>query len=60
MKTLYEWACRLPRAQCAGDGRSLSEYRSGCRSVAEFESLADDLINERLMANEQEDACDVA
>jgi chromosome partitioning protein len=47
-------------AECAGVGKSIFEYRRDCRSAAEFESLADDLINERVVANGQEDASDVA
>jgi len=47
-------------AECAGVGKSIFEYRRDCRSAAEFESLADDLINERVVGNEQKDASDVA
>jgi chromosome partitioning protein len=47
-------------AECAGSGKSIFEYRMRSKSAAEFEALADDLLNERVVAHEQENTSDVA
>lgn len=40
-------------AECAGAGRTVFEYRGKSRSAQEFEELAEDLLQARVMQNEQ-------
>jgi chromosome partitioning protein len=47
-------------AECAGVGKTVFEYRGKGRSAMEFLSLADDLLHNRVVANEQEAHSDVA
>lgn len=47
-------------AECAGAGRSIFEYRPKSKSAAEFAQLADDLLNGRILRDEQEKSPNVA
>lgn len=47
-------------AECAGAGKTIFEYRGKSRSAREFTALADDLLNARVVGDEQEKTSDVA
>ncbi|MDJ0738226.1 MAG: ParA family protein [Gammaproteobacteria bacterium] len=47
-------------AECAGVGKTIFEHRPNSRSAREFLALADDLLHERVVRDEQEKASDVA
>lgn len=47
-------------AECAGAGRTIFEYRGTSRAAREFRSLADDLLNARVVGNGQEETSHVA
>lgn len=47
-------------AECAGTGQTIFEYRPRSRSAQEFDALADDLLNERIVAYGEEKTSDVA
>lgn len=47
-------------AESAGAGRTVFEYRSNCKSATEFGALCDDLLQQRLMDNEQKRTSHVA
>jgi chromosome partitioning protein len=47
-------------AECASVGRTVFEYRPGSKSAAEFRGLGRDLLEGRLLRDEQEKATDVA
>jgi len=47
-------------AECAGAGRTIFEYRGKSKSAEEFRALADDLLQQRVMQNEQQQTSDVA
>ena len=47
-------------AESAGAGKSIFEYRPRSKSAKEFSVLAEDLVYQRVAANEQETASDVA
>ena len=47
-------------AECAGVGKTVFEYRGGSRAACEFRALADDLLNARVVGNEQETSSHVA
>ncbi len=47
-------------AESAGAGRSIFDYRPRSRAATEFDALAEDLIQQRVIANEQETASYVA
>ena len=47
-------------AECAGAGKTIFEYRGSSRAAREFSALADDLLNARVVGNEQETTSHVA
>ena len=47
-------------AECAGAGKTVFEYRGSSRAAREFRALADDLLNARVVGNEQETSSHVA
>lgn len=47
-------------AECAGAGRTIYEYRGKSRSAQEFTDLAEDLLQARVMQDEQQTTSDVA
>ena len=46
--------------ECAAAGKTIFEYRGSCRAAREFLALADDLLNARVVGNEQETNSHVA
>lgn len=47
-------------AECAGAGKTIFEYRENSESARQFLRLADDLLHNRVAANEQEETSHVA
>ncbi len=47
-------------AECAGAGKTIFEYRGHSRAAREFRALADDLLNARVVGNEQKKTSHVA
>lgn len=47
-------------AECAGAGKTIFEYRGNSRAAREFRALADDLMNARVVGNEQKTTSHVA
>lgn len=47
-------------AECAGAGRTVFEYRAKSKSAEEFRALADDLLQGKVMQDEQRQDCYVA
>ena len=47
-------------AECAGQGRSIFEYRPKSKSAEEFRTLADDLLQAKVMDDEQTETSHVA
>ncbi len=47
-------------AESAGTGRSIFDYRPRSKAATEFSALAEDLVYQRVVANEQETTSDVA
>ncbi len=47
-------------AECAGAGKTIFEYRGSSRAAREYRALADDLLNARVIGNEQETTSHVA
>lgn len=47
-------------AECAGQGKTIFEYRGRSTSAMQYLALADDLLHDRVVADEQEDNSHVA